>query len=189
MKIEMISKDICQISFLNLSFADEIETAKCLKVIKKFAKTSNYFFKFYRESGNFDTEEESVLYRKRIPEYMRTNGLFIDKTLEKFKRKRSFDPRIGAIGKLPVNNSTHSMIPQICNYYLETIFFEPNVNCTWSVFEQEYNHLCSGDFFVTQGYTDYVIVYCDTGTFFIILNITRYNIEDITCFLQDIDSN
>lgn len=106
------------------------------KVIKCFTDKSIYYFYLYREFGEYLTESELIKYRTEIPSFFDSNGLFVDKTEKIFTGKSSFDPRISAIGMLPMNKKTFDMLPCICLYYLDTTFFKPLYYIT---FDKYYN--------------------------------------------------
>lgn len=185
-KQEMIEDYYCIIHFDELYFLGSKEIENCIKIIKYFTKGDKYFFGFYREDGNFDDYSETIEYRLKIPKYFKSNGSYVDLTLDKFKGNKYFDRRISAVGRLTVNEDTYEMIPRVCNYYLETMFFEPLKG--WEEFEFEYksNPMQSAIDFIKREYADLIFCHADSGTFFITFNTRKFNVEKVIAEVERI---
>ncbi len=178
-KQRIIDKNIVELYFtdINLNEAKSIEI--CQNIIKNCTINNEYYFGLYREDGNFNDRNDIEKYRFEIPLLFKTNGEFIDLTLNKFRNKNNFDNRISAVGRLPVNEKTIKVIPIICNYYLETIFFEPKKG--WEEFKLAYqsNPLIKAEYLIRNSYTDLIFLHADSGMFFILFNTDKIDLSDV----------
>ena len=175
-------QNICHIYFPDLylpSNYDKLISNQLKKVIKCFANDGNYYFNLNREFGENLTESELVKCRFEIPNFFSSNGLFIDKTMETFKEKKFFDPRISAIGMLKMNKKSYDMLPNICLYYLETTFFKPFSKITWDKYVNSYKkyNMKGLETFVELEYTNCVFSYSEG--LHICFGMKQYNLDII----------
>jgi hypothetical protein len=108
-----------------------------------------------------------------------TNGKYTDLSMDKIKKSKDFDPRISVIGQLSINDDTYTMIPNICNYYLETTFFVPQRG--WDEF-RAVNQICmmkDASYLIKNGFADLVFVHADSGSFFIEFDTRKYSPDDV----------
>lgn len=176
------NKNICHIYFPDLYFYDTCDKGTIslfIKIIKDFTNDDNYYFHLNQEFGENLTESELVKCRIEIPNFFNSNGLFIDKTMETFKEKKFFDPRISAIGMLKMNKKTYDMLPNICLYYLETTFFKPFSKITWDKYVNTYKkyNMKSLETLIELEYTDCAFAYSEG--LHISFDITQYNFDVI----------
>jgi len=189
MKQKQVDDNISIIYIPELHFLNPEESEKCIKLINCFTNGNECLFGLYREDGNFEDHNDVLIYRSKIPEYYKKNGKFADLTLDEFKNQKKFDRRISAIGSLPLNEETYKMIPIICNYYLETMFFESKKS--WEDFKTMYrskNMQCVSDL-INNGYTDFVFLNIDSGTFCVEFNTKKYNSDTVMKKIKSIIGN
>lgn len=177
LSMDELEQNICEVY---LSPYDEISTI--IKIIKKYLSGKELFFSCYREDGNFDKELDTVKYRKEIPEYFKWYGRYetiYDANL--LKKRKYFDPRIEVIGSLPLCKDTIEYIPNICNYYLETLFFVPLESCTWDVFSKivHDNPMKRASFYMSMGCSDQMCVHTDSGSFAFVFDKTKLNSQTV----------
>ncbi|MCI8611405.1 MAG: hypothetical protein HFE66_05750 [Clostridiales bacterium] len=145
----------------------------CLEIIKSFTLGDTFFLGFFRSDGINLTKEERLKYSKEIPEYFRTYGKYLDIKIPN-KRNKTIEGMLQA-AMAPVNASTFHIIPKVFHYYLETILFCPKI--PWEEFVAYHSKFMDNGAlgYVTQGYTDFLFSYGDSGDFRIQFNPAVYD--------------
>ena len=75
--------------------------------------------------------------------------------------------------------ATYSIMDKIFDFFLETIVFTSNIG--WDKFKESYMHyteMVTQDY-VTNGYTDYLFAYVDSGDFSICFDLRKHKVEDV----------
>ena len=84
------------------------------------------FFGFYRTDGVNLTKAQCKRLEKRIPDFFRGDG-----DIQNLSEYLS-------VARITLNDQGLDLLPQIFDYYLETIMFKPKTD--WATFQQYYRH-------------------------------------------------
>ena len=145
--------------------------SECMKIINHFTDNTNLFLYLYREYGSDMNDIEIQNNRISIPKYFSVNGRF--QTEHYYNNKTISDSTLCAIGCLPNDEHTFDIIPKICDYYLETLIFEPNNQFSWEDFSNLFrNHALDRniEILLNNNCSNIIFSKVDDGDFSIIFN-------------------
>ena len=148
------------------------------EIIRMFINSEELFFGFYRVDGVYLTSKQIKRYSKEIPAFFQTSGCNI---------KRIDDHLM--IAKTMVNEKVYKMLPQIFNYFLETIVFSPKVS--WETFEEYYSHYMKNrnEDYIINGFADILFSYFDSEDFMICFNSMKYDSNEVRNAIEEIINN
>lgn len=154
-------ENACSIVLNNIRFSEN-GFAVMEKIIKKFANGEELFLGFYRTDGINLTSEEFENYKAEISDFFKTHG----------EMKRLDDYL--SIARTRADNDFWKIFPRICDCYLNTVLFNPNLN--WSLFEQLHSEYMErrNDDYIINNYTQFLFCYFDSGDFSVSFDPNKY---------------
>jgi len=176
----------CSIWLMNIGLYPE-KMQKCSEIIKRLAKGPEMFFGHYRTDGINLTNEEWEQYSQGIPAYFLKNGRHEPLTTEVMtKRKTKIYSGYLTAGSLPMDKITPEMLSKIFHYYLETVCFYPTID--WMTFVESYrNYMGHGTRdYISQGFTDFLFAYVDSGDFSISFDPNQRDKNMISKVVQEV---
>ena len=137
------------------------------KIFKAFLGDKEVFFGFCRTDGiNLTLEQQNNL-KNEIPTFFQKNGDF-----------QNISDYL-TVARIASNNYWYGFIPQIFDYYLDTIMFNPQME--WESFKQfhsNYQEYRVEDI-VLNNFADVLFGYFDSGDFLICFNPKMYNPKEV----------
>lgn len=135
--------------------------------VEHFLIGEEVFFGFYRTDGVNLTKEQSEILEKQIPDFFREGG-----DMQNLNEYLS-------IAKVALDEWGLDLLPQIFDYYLETIMFRPKTD--WETFQQYYSHYLDHRFkdYISDGLAEMLFCYVDSGDFVICFDPEKCNPREI----------
>lgn len=130
------------------------------------------FFGFYKTDGINISRSRFEQLELEIPSFFDSKGKYHH---SKNKLKSKWCDNTLIMAKVPNNEELYEILENIFHYYLTTVFFCPKLK--WDAFVdifEDYMNF-SLDQFVTNGYTDLIFQYSDSGDLSITYNPTFYD--------------
>lgn len=165
--------------------------AKINEIIKNFVQGNEMLFGFYRTDGLNLTKDEWKKCDKEIPLFFKENGEYKDIVEKVIDRKGSEKEYSGYLvaAKAQVNEQLYENLQWILQYYLETAFFVPKISFTeFETIFSNYMKKSTKDY-ISNGYTDFLFSYFDSGSFSVTFDPKKYDIKYVCEKVENIWNN
>lgn len=144
------------------------------RIMEYFLIGDEVFFGFYRTDGVNLTKAQCKRLEKRIPDFFRGDG-----DIQNLSEYLS-------VARITLNDQGLDLLPQIFDYYLETIMFKPKAD--WATFQQYYRHYLDHrlENYILDNLAGMLFCYLDSGDFMICFDPGKNNPEEIRCIASEI---
>lgn len=143
------------------------------RTVEHFLIDEEVFFGFYRTDGVNLTKDQSKVLEKKIPDFFHEGG-----DIQNLNEYLS-------IARIALDEQGLDLVPQIFDYYLETIIFRPKT--AWETFQQYYSHYLEHRFedYISDGLAGMLFCCVDSGDFVICFDPEKCNPREIQCIASE----
>lgn len=161
---------------------------KINKIIKSFVQGNEMFFGFYRLDGLHLTKDEWEKCDKEIPLFFKETGEYkgiVERVINRRGKEKEYSGYL-TVAKTQINEQLYENLQWIFQYHLETSFFVPKIS--FIEFETVYRNYMknAAKDYITNGYTDFLFSYYDSGDFSVSFDPKKYNTEYVCEKIENI---
>ena len=169
----------------NLGFYPEIINKLIFEIVNNFIQSDELFVGLYKTDGVNISRKDFKKLGIELEEYFKENNNYYLFTQPRKKNTKIISNDLIAC-KLVKDDKTSDMLLKFSDYFLNTVFFSPNVEWDNILMHFEDYAMSGTDDYVIRGFTEYVFAFSDSGDFSITFDPIRINKTTIEMKIREL---